>query len=536
MASQTVGSTFANGARLPNFVNGRLLAAEDLATGQTTLLGRDTEVARAAGHGVVEGLWVTAGATSLSVAAGLGFPPAGEPVCLPAPVTLPLSSAATTAAPTGVGFANCTATPSGSENAVGPGAYLLTATPACQLQGSAPMAPTPGSDTPQACTAQWEVAGVTFSAIPLGVGTTVDGVEVTDGTRRNLVAHWCLGSEGLAQLPVELFSFDPAYAGLDQLAPDLGPCDLPLAVFWWAEGAVTFVDNWSARRRITRPDASTGMWPAVVGDRRQAEGEARFLQFQDQVAQLVTDGSSSSTVATDVFGVLPPAGFLPVAFDTGAKETLSLYSPAPTATATDTATPAGAPTGSGDSSAFTELSAGEVGTSSASGGGGTTTPGGGGGSGSSGSSGSSGAASDVAGEAARMLRITPNELSLWHTIGNQDTSAAQSGFMPSTFFGRLAQFGGFLAWDLAYTALRQSWFFTPVPTSLPTMTAVDREAEILHYEASLLTYYYVIENFRAALQAQQQGQRVPLYVVFIANEVWVPNTRPPVLLQFGVRG
>ena len=234
MASRTVGSTFVNGARLPNFVNGRLLAAEDLATGQTTLQSRDTEVARDAGHGVVDGLWVTAGAASLTVAAGLGFPPAGEPVCLPSPVSLPLSSATTTAAPTGVGFADCSVGAGGTQNAVGPGAYLLTASPACQLQGTAPMAPTPGSNAPQACTAQWEVAGVQFKAIALPVGTTVDGEEITDANRRNLVAHWCYGTGQLAQLPVEFFSFDPAYAGFDQLDPaDLTPCDLPLAVFCW---------------------------------------------------------------------------------------------------------------------------------------------------------------------------------------------------------------------------------------------------------------------------------------------------------------
>ena len=42
MVSQLIGSSFANGALLPNYVNGRLLAAEDLATGQSTLLQRDT--------------------------------------------------------------------------------------------------------------------------------------------------------------------------------------------------------------------------------------------------------------------------------------------------------------------------------------------------------------------------------------------------------------------------------------------------------------------------------------------------------------
>ena len=48
MTSQLVGSSFADGALLPNYVNGRLLAAEDLATGQSTLLRRDTWIGQAA--------------------------------------------------------------------------------------------------------------------------------------------------------------------------------------------------------------------------------------------------------------------------------------------------------------------------------------------------------------------------------------------------------------------------------------------------------------------------------------------------------
>ena len=93
MASQLVGSSFASGALLPNYVNGRLLAAEDLATGQATLLRRDTMTGQAAGPGVVNGLWVTGAATALTVTAGLGLPPSGEPVSVPAEVTLPLSFA-----------------------------------------------------------------------------------------------------------------------------------------------------------------------------------------------------------------------------------------------------------------------------------------------------------------------------------------------------------------------------------------------------------------------------------------------------------
>ena len=325
MSSQLVGSSFANGALLPNYVNGRLLAAEDLATGQSTLLRRDTWTGQAAGPGIVNGLSVTAAATTLTVAAGLGITPSGEPVSVPAAVTLPLSIAGAPAAAAGGSFATCTTAPSGAQAAIGTGAYLLTALPACQFQGQAPMAVPPGSDTPVACTAQWQAEGVQFKAILLPValtpGNQVDGIDVTDGSgknrsdnRRNLLAHWCLGTAQLAGLGVNPFSFDPAYRGLDQLAAtDLTPCDLPLCVFYWDAGTITFIDTWSARRRTTRPDVSGPPWSAAVADQRSADGEARFLQFQDQIADLVTAGVSRRTVASDVFGLLPPVGFLPIA-------------------------------------------------------------------------------------------------------------------------------------------------------------------------------------------------------------------------------
>ena len=278
MASQLVGSSFADGAQLPNYVNGRLLAAEDLATGQSTLLRRDTWIGQAAGAGVVSGLWVTAAATTLTVAGGLGITPSGEPVSVPRPVTLQFSIAGAPATPAGGSFANCTATSSGSQAAINAGAFVLTALPACQPQGQVPMAIPPGSDTPVACTAQWQVEGVQFKAIPLPAGDAL----LTRSTRQrfhqhyqpaNLLAYWCFGTAQLAGLGVDPFTFNPAYRGLDQLAStDLTPCDLPLCVFYWDSGTITFVDNWSVRRRMTRPDVSVhpGARPSPTSDRQTA--------------------------------------------------------------------------------------------------------------------------------------------------------------------------------------------------------------------------------------------------------------------------
>jgi hypothetical protein len=514
MASQLVGSSFASGALLPNYVNGRLLAAEDLATGQATLLRRDTMTAQAAGPGVVSGLWVTASATTLTVAAGLGLTPAGEPVSVPAAVTLPLSIAGTPGPPASGSFSTCAVAPGGSQAAVAPGAYLLTAMPACQPQGQAPMAIPPGSDTPVACTAQWQVEGVQFKAVPLPLGTDVDGVTVTTANCRNLLAHWCLGTAQLATLGADPFNFVPAYRGLDQLASaDLTPCDLPLCVFYWDAGAISFIDNWSVRRRITRPDVSAASWSGAVADQRSADGEARFLQFQDQILDLVSAGVSRATVASNVFGLLPPVGFLPIAFDTTRPDMDAIERINATAAAT-AATVGQLPTNV-------------------------------------------------------LPPVVLNGLVAWLT-----QLSPQSGFVTGTFFGGLnSAFGGALSWDVVHFALRQSYFAQPLaiaqaasaasanaaatvpgtaPSGLASLLGASLGTTGLRatpfpilrpFPISLpgvaspqpapalpeaIIYYFVIENLLGLYDALNgTGPAVTPYLVFMKNQTWLSQTRTP---------
>jgi hypothetical protein len=166
------------------------------------------------------------------------------------------------------------------------------------------------------CAARWAAEGVEIRAIALPALDTVAGVTATDENRRNLTAHWFFGAEQLARQPIDPFTFDPAYSGFDRLNPaDLTDVDVPLAVFRWNGQRVVDLDNWSARRRVTTPDPDPSPWSAVVADRREADGQARFLQFQDQLAQLAASGSSRTIAAATTFGLLPPAGFLPGYFD-----------------------------------------------------------------------------------------------------------------------------------------------------------------------------------------------------------------------------
>jgi hypothetical protein len=439
MTSQTIGSDFTDGTLLPNYVDGRVLVAGDLATGQAGLQALGVRAGQAAGAGVVRGLWVTPGATSLSLTPGLGLARSGQPVVLPKAVTLPLVSTTTTPGPGRTATFSCCAGPGPSTVTTGlaPGDYLLTARPASRTQGSSPLGATPGSTFSPGCTAQWTVEGVEFRVITIPLPAQVNGMSVTPDNHRNLVAHWILGTEQLARLPQDPFAFAPAYSGLDRLGPaDLSESDLPLAVFAWNGQSVTSLDNWPARRRITTPDPVTAPWSALVSDRRAADGQARFLQFQEQLQAVVAAGTASSVSVQDVFGFIPPVGFVPVSgISTLDAKTGSIK--------TEDAEP-------GDTKPVPN---------------GGTRP------------------ATPAAPAAAAFR-------------------SGSGFDPFTFFGRLADPGGTIDWEVANFALQQSWTELSVPTDL-----------FFSEGPAPLTYYYVQQN----LDSQPAGN---LYVVYLADLPW----------------
>jgi hypothetical protein len=65
---------------------------------------------------------------------------------------------------------------------------------------------------------------------------------------------------------------------------------------------------------LTRPPVAEP-WPLHVGQRRMAEAEAIFLQFQDQLRSLLNEANPGTIRAKDRFRYLPGAGYLPL--DTG---------------------------------------------------------------------------------------------------------------------------------------------------------------------------------------------------------------------------
>ena len=528
MTTQLVGADYTQGALLPNYVNGRLLVAEDLATEQNSLRTRDTRIGEAAGAGIVRGMWVTGSAATVTVSAGLAIAHTGAPVVLSESVTLQLAFAAAAPSDDASQFTCCTAEPApGQTSPLTSGIYVLTARPACRLEGSAPLASAPGTQLSPCCVAQWRVEGVEFRAVALPVGEQVAGIKVTTGNIRNLVAHWCFGTEQLLALGQDPFRFDPSYGGLDDLDPDdLTPYDVPMAVFRWDDGSVVDLDNWSVRRRVTDPDPVLASWSVTTCDRRVADGQARFLQFQDQAEELVSQSLARSARAGDHFGLLPPVGFLPVVntqlrgvADNRLQQTVAAYQKLirtqPAAVVRDEVRAEWAARG-----AAANVGAAEK----------------------------PGAATDTSETAKRVAELATLEAdrAYYQQIVDFVDISVGYGFDPSVFFRGLGRFGGVLTWDLAEWALQQSWRVQPVSTDLSVglqaaaLELVDRAAVILPQR---LTYYYVLENIEAAQAAlllqrssvtrfaklvQRPGFiRSNLYVVFIANQRWVNESIAP---------
>lgn len=355
--NQIVGTHFNNDPQAPHYFNGRLLTAEDLQKDQQAVLAHQSWLGQASGYGIIEGLMVTqVGPTSVKITAGIGLNRVGHLIRLESDVTVPLSPQATGEIKPIIDagrFAPCDFKSSGSISSAPSGAYLLTAIPASSFKDQVPMKAAAGSvsstdsssDVP-GCGSKWEIEGVQFKVILLDDFDS-NGQGVSPQNRQNLLAHWCFGSPVLPDLALDPFHFPSNYNGLDLVDPtNLTPCDLPLAVFHWTGAQLTFVDAWSARRRLIRPDAlvetkesaqrlnvgnlpvdTLGLssplrggylvrsWKGMLSDKRVAEGQARFLQFQDQVQKLIENHTAKSIVAAEYFRFLPPVGYLPIKLD-----------------------------------------------------------------------------------------------------------------------------------------------------------------------------------------------------------------------------
>jgi len=304
-----------------NFFNGRLLAGEDLTTEQQANRAAHSFLGQAIGDGVVYGLEVKSDAQAstlaspvLSVSRGLAVNRNGATLYLENDTEVSLSrppDVTNGVDPSSI-FQDCTPIETGTYIAAA-GVYLLTIGPASDTDG---LAEVMGISTTKAvCNTKYNVQGVQFRLLKLDFTTT----ELDDVSHlRNLVAYRCFGVSQQAAFVADPFDETLASYGLiDDLRGQsvLTNCELPLAVLYWtATSGVVFVDMWAVRRPVFAQPA-TGMWAPFVSRRHMTEGIATFLQFQDQVDQIVdsvgTQASLAAISVEDDFLFLPAAGVIP---------------------------------------------------------------------------------------------------------------------------------------------------------------------------------------------------------------------------------
>jgi hypothetical protein len=295
--------------RYINYFNGRLLSAEDLSQEQSVNRARARHLGKALGSGVAGGLEVSVAPGSnaaqglVQIAAGLAVNAAGQTLRLACNETIALIQTLDPSRASECLFSDCEPLAAGA-TASSQGYYLLTIAPASKSEGLAPVSGL-GSRLAN-CNSKYYAEGVKFRFLQLRVSAS-------GNTARNTIAYECFGHplvDGL--LMAALGSSPETKYGLSTLTAsgDLTDEDVPLAIVEWkASGELGFIDMWSVRRRIIQP-AVAGRWNYFVGDRRLAENEAMFLQFQEHTRALQTQGSAAAIAAADYFRFLPALGVL----------------------------------------------------------------------------------------------------------------------------------------------------------------------------------------------------------------------------------
>jgi hypothetical protein len=350
MSAVTLLSPILNGGiQNVNFVNGRVLTAEDMTAERTATLQRQRLLGNCVGDGVHAGLEVTLSSSSVAygqqtvhVTAGVAVNRNGDVMQLPSDTDLTLAATLPTAPTNGGLFKVCQPPQTQLTN---PGIYVLTILPASGYQEQVPVAQLNSAGVANSCSSRFATAGVQFRLTLVSLTSTGSGLQPTlyalanqiqtqlnAGASavtmtpllsqfRNGLAHVCFGTEALAGYAANPFpptSQDSpldTYGLIDSLrtANLMTDCEVPLAIMYWSLQGIQFIDLWSVRRPVFAATASE-FWPVFGGRRRMVEGLAMFLQFQEQIAGLLSalGTAALSVAATEYFYYLPSAGFLPV--------------------------------------------------------------------------------------------------------------------------------------------------------------------------------------------------------------------------------
>ncbi len=328
------------GLRTTNYVNGARLTAEHLRDDHRAHRLRHRQLGQAIGEGVVHGLTVSLGDTgarssrsTLLIRGGLALGPDGTMLVLPEAVELDLlgrrGEPAVVKKSDDGRFVPCEEEPAPTSPAAftGTGVYLLVMGSASGFADDVVKGCFEGGGVAPGCGNRYSVEGVRFRLVR--VDAKLDEVAEPDDLAslsrlRNLLAYACFGTADLADFFCHPFhrigdrSAFASYGPLDRLRARgvLGEDEVALALLYWSEPGIRFLDNWAVRRCV-RSSCASELWPLDVGARRVSESEAMLLQFQDHLDWLLGKAQDPTGIrARDYFCYLPPGGYLP----TGAGE------------------------------------------------------------------------------------------------------------------------------------------------------------------------------------------------------------------------
>jgi hypothetical protein len=292
-----------------NFFNGRLLTGGDLEDEQSAQHAHSRHLGMAIGDGIAFGLRVTRADSSppdspmVSVTKGLAVNRAGQTLRLECNQLVALTRAPDPGAKDECIFTDCDPASGGATIMSGAGYYVLTIGPASRSDGMAQVSGL--GNTTAICNSRYSAEGVKFGAFRLSL--PVNGTPAA----RSLLAKACFGlAPGIssaASWPGALPA--PHEYGWEKLMPPgfEATVNVALAVFEWTSTGLGFVWRWPVRRRIARHNPVSD-WAYFTSERRVAEGEAMFLEFQNDLG-----GNPPAGYAGNRFALLPPGGILPPA-------------------------------------------------------------------------------------------------------------------------------------------------------------------------------------------------------------------------------
>lgn len=282
------------GASRPRYFDGRFLAARDLDRDQRYFVARQAEHFRAAGTGVLNGLFVTVRDTStLSVSPGIGFTPAGSLIALRDLAAAPAHD-------------------------LGLALPLFEQGDTQRLDEAFGLLSTP-RDIPRRRTGIFVLLArpVELTADPVGLypasidarrtpedGDTIEAVAFTLAPYHDASVDVDPNKQRAA-LARHLF-VDPPTSGL--------PTDsLPLAIVRLDAGFVTWCDSWLVRRELGVAHGGIGAYVRAP----RAVAEAQVQQYHAQVVDITmaraTAGKPAAYNASEELAALPPVGVFPTA-------------------------------------------------------------------------------------------------------------------------------------------------------------------------------------------------------------------------------